>query len=197
MVLDLCGGEPSDLVIAGTITAFDKTVDFPPSEVRRLTGIDVSEVEMNRILAALGFAIDAAGDRWTVRVPSWRPDIEGKADLVEEITRIVGLDKLPTATLPLRNAVEMPKITVGQNRRRLARRALAARGLDEAVTWSFTEERHAALFSQGKEWLAQKGLRACQSDFLGPRRDAPIHFAEPDCGDRSEYGSRRSCLRAR
>ncbi len=159
MVLDLCGGEASDLAIAGAVPEFDKVVDFPPSEVRRLTGIEVAEDEMDRILTALGFTVETKTGRWRIRVPGWRPDIEGQADLVEEITRIVGFDQLPTATLPQNSAVEMPKITPAQSRRRLARRALAARGLDEAVTWSFTEERHAALFSEGEDWLSRKGLK--------------------------------------
>jgi len=165
MVMDLCGGEASHLVIAGDIPAVDRTVEFALPQVKRLTGIDVDNQKAVRILSDLGFEVTAntatgkAGDTWTVAVPSWRPDIGGKADIVEEITRIVGLDHLPATTLPPRTAVEMPKITLGQNRRRLARRALAARGLDEAVTWSFTEERYAAMFSEGAPWLAKQGLK--------------------------------------
>ncbi len=166
LVIDMCGGEPSELEIAGDIPVFDKTVSFPPTETKRLTGIEVDDEKAKEILEALGFNImpstgngDQQTKNWLVRVPSWRPDIEGKADLVEEITRIVGLDQLPTATLPQLNAVEMPKITLSQNRRRLAKRALAIRGLYEAVTWSFTDENHAALFCKGSEWLASEGLK--------------------------------------
>ena len=165
MVLDMCGGQASALVVAGEIPALNKKIKFSLDEVSRLTGIKVDAAKGKAILEDLGFKVEvnpAQGDvpwPWTVDVPPWRPDIEGRADLVEEITRIIGLDNLPTATLPPRSAVEMPKITLAQNRRRLARRALAARGLDEAVTWSFTEQSHAALFSSGAQWLTEQGLK--------------------------------------
>lgn len=157
LILDLCGGEASEIEIAGVVPQTEKTVAFPPSEVKRLTGIEVSETEIERILKALGFAVSRA-DPWLVDVPGWRPDIEGKADLVEEVARIVGFDKLPATILPAREAVERPKLTARQDRRRLARRALAGRGLLEAVTWSFTDARHAALFCDGENWLKAKGL---------------------------------------
>ncbi len=157
VILDVCGGSPSEVELAGEVPSFDKVVLFPPSEVKRLTGMDVAPEDCERILTALGFGV-AKSDPWQVRVPSWRPDVEGKADLVEEIARITGFDHLPTATLPLHNAVEMPKLTFAQDRRGLTRRALAARGFDEAVTWSFTDERHAALFCEGENWLKAKGL---------------------------------------
>jgi len=157
LILDLCGGSPSDMLIAGAPPLLRKTVAFPPSETRRLTGIAVQEERAEEILAALGFAVSRA-DPWLVDVPSWRPDIEGKADLAEEIARIVGFDALPAVTLPARTAVEAPKLTLAQDRRRLAKRALAARGMLEAVTWSFTDERQAALFCAGADWLAAQGL---------------------------------------
>lgn len=156
MILDSCGGRPSDVELAGEIPPFDRTVLFPTSEVKRLTGMDVEPAAQERILHALGFDVRKS-DPWQVDVPSWRPDVEGKADLVEEIARIVGFDHLPTATLPMRRAVETPKLTVAQDRRGLARRALAARGMLEAVTWSFMDERHAALFLSENQ-LKSQGL---------------------------------------
>ncbi len=157
LILDLCGGEASDILVAGAAPMLGKTVAFPPSETKRLTGIDVAQQRAEEILTALGFKVSRA-DPWLVDVPSWRPDIEGKADLAEEIARIVGFDALPAVTLPARAAVEPPKLTLAQDRRRLAKRALAARGMMEAVTWSFTDERYAALFSDGPNWLAAQGL---------------------------------------
>lgn len=157
IILDACGGKPSEILIAGEKPKSGKVVAFPPSEVKRLTGIDVDPEKSERILTSLGFKVSRA-DPWLVDVPSWRPDIEGKADLVEEVARIVGFAALPAATLPLRSAVETPKLTQPQIRRGAARRALAARGLLEAVTWSFTDERHAALFCDGSNWLAAQGL---------------------------------------
>ncbi|MEL7486902.1 MAG: phenylalanine--tRNA ligase subunit beta, partial [Pseudomonadota bacterium] len=157
LILDLCGGEPSEIELAGEVPQINKTVAFPPSEIKRLTGMDVPEEGAEKILAALGFAVSRA-DPWLVDVPSWRPDIEGKADLVEEVARIVGFDHLPTAALPALNPVEPPKLTPAQGRRQATRRALAARGMLEVVTWSFTEEKTAALFSKGENWLRAQGL---------------------------------------
>lgn len=157
IILDACGGSPSDILIAGEKPRAEKVVAFPPSEVKRLTGIDVAPEKSEAILVSLGFKV-ARADPWLVDVPSWRPDVEGKADLVEEIARIVGFSALPAETLPALAAVEMPKLTPAQTRRAAARRALAARGLLEAVTWSFTDERYAALFSEGPNWLAAQGL---------------------------------------
>ncbi|MFZ5618677.1 MAG: phenylalanine--tRNA ligase subunit beta [Pseudomonadota bacterium] len=157
IILDICGGTPSEIEIAGAKPKWDKVVAFPPAEVRRLTGVDVAPEKSETILLALGFKLRLS-DPWLVDVPSWRPDIEGKADLVEEIARIVGFDALPADTLPARAAVETPKLTQAQIRRGAARRTLAARGLLEAVTWSFTDERQAALFCDGANWLAAQGL---------------------------------------
>jgi len=157
LILDICGGEPSEVELAGAIPNPDKIVLFPSSEVKRLTGIDVPPEDADRILTGLGFNV-AKSDPWQVEVPSWRPDIDGKADLVEEVARIIGFDHLPAAPLPQRGAVETPKLTVAQSRRARARRALAAHGLHEAVTWSFTNEAHAALFCDGANWLRAQGL---------------------------------------
>ncbi|NWG72671.1 MAG: phenylalanine--tRNA ligase subunit beta [Parvularculaceae bacterium] len=156
LILEICGGAPSAVELAGAVPQTDKTVAFPPSEVKRLTGLEIGETEMERILKTLGFSVSKA-DPWLVQAPSWRPDIDGKADLVEEIARISGFDRLPSVTLPARAAVETPKLTPAQDRRRLARRALAARGLLEAVTWSFMDKRHAALFMSENE-LRARGL---------------------------------------
>ena len=157
IILDACGGNPSDIEVAGVKPSSQKTVAFPPSEVKRLTGVDVAPERSESVLTALGFKVSRA-DPWLVDVPSWRPDIDGKADLVEEVARIVGFAALPAAALPARAAVETPKLTPAQVRRGAARRALAARGLLEAVTWSFTDERYAALFCDGANWLAAQGL---------------------------------------
>ncbi len=158
LILDLCGGEPSEIAVAGEAPSDRAVIAFPPTETRRLTGIEVSDARASEILGALGFDVDAGEGPWRVAAPTWRPDIEGKADLVEEIARIVGYDALPTATLPLCRPVEVGAPTAIQTRRAAARRALAARGMHEAVTWSFTEKKAAALFSGGENWLAAQGL---------------------------------------
>ena len=156
LVLDLCGGEPSEIELAGAIPQTDNTVLFPPSEVKRLTGMSVEPEKAEQILTALGFVVRKS-DPWQVDAPSWRPDIEGKADIVEEIARITGFAHLPTETLPMLKPVETPKLTASQDRRRMARRALAARGMLEAVTWSFLDQRHAELFMRAGE-IKAKGL---------------------------------------
>ena len=152
LVLDLCGGEPSDLAVAGSVRVPDHRIDFPLSEVHRLTGLDLPSSDMHRILEKLGF--DLVGhpdnaDRIVARAPSWRPDVHGKADLVEEIVRIAGLDRVESQPLPREPGVPRPVLTLLQRRTRLAKRVLAGEGLLEAVTWSFVSDEQAALFGGG------------------------------------------------
>jgi phenylalanyl-tRNA synthetase beta chain len=155
LVLELCGGEPSQLVIAGAVPRAARVVEFPWSETRRLAGIDVAPAEATMILERLGFTVAADGqDGARVTAPSWRPDIEGKADIVEEIVRIMGVDNVPAAPLPRAAGVAAPVLTLLQKRARAARRALAAQGLVEAVTWSFVSQQQAGVFGGGGAALA-------------------------------------------
>jgi phenylalanyl-tRNA synthetase beta chain len=155
MVLDLCGGEASQASVAGAPPGDDRIVDFPWSETRRLSGLDVPAPEARAILERLGFRVSGTGERANVAPPSWRPDIEGKADLVEEIIRIHGVDKIAPQPLPrIEAAVVKPLLTPIQKRTRLAKRTLSARGLVEAVTWSFIARDEAILFGGGSERLA-------------------------------------------
>jgi phenylalanyl-tRNA synthetase beta chain len=156
MILDLCGGEPGEIALAGAPPARNITVAYPVTETKRLTGVDVSPERQVEILSALGFSVQRS-EPWLVDAPTWRPDIEGKADIVEEIIRIEGFARLPAQPLPALKAVEGPKLTPAQQRRRFARRALAGRGMMEAVTWSFCDEKNAALFMSANE-LKAKGL---------------------------------------
>ncbi|QFU17456.1 phenylalanine--tRNA ligase subunit beta [Microvirga thermotolerans] len=155
LVMDLCGGEPSEAVVAGRIPETRRVVSFPWSEVRRLSGLDLAPDESRRILEKLGFAVEGSGERVDVVPPSWRPDIEGKADLVEEVIRVAGLDRIAPRPMPrLEAAVARPILTLIQKRTVLARRALAVRGLVEAVTWSFIARDEAELFGGGSGRLA-------------------------------------------
>ncbi|MFL4968696.1 MAG: phenylalanine--tRNA ligase subunit beta [Xanthobacteraceae bacterium] len=154
MVLDLVGGTPSEVTIAGSPHAEDRVIDFPLSELRRLTGLDVPLTEVRRVLGHLGFFVAGQGERVKVAVPSWRPDIDGKADIVEEVVRIIGVDRVPAAPLDRGEAPRKPVLTTLQVRTRKAKRALSARGLVEAVTWSFIAKAHAQLFGGGKPELA-------------------------------------------
>lgn len=145
MVLDLCGGEASEMSLTGTIPTATSKISFPPAEVMRLTGLDISDEEKVRILTALGFDVQQ-GDTWTVTSPSFRPDIDGKADLVEEIARIYGLDHLPTDLLPPIDAGDRLAPALLPQRENLARQVANAAGYHEAITWAFCDAPHAALF---------------------------------------------------
>ena len=154
LVLQLCGGTPSEILLAGSVPTGRRTVEFPVSEVLRLSGLDVPPPRMIEALSALGFEV-ANPDKsiWRVLVPSWRGDIEGKADLVEEIVRIVGIDRVRPVAMTRPDAVARPILTPMQTRSRIARRALAGRGLVEAITWSFLPATHAAAFGGGGDAL--------------------------------------------
>jgi len=153
MVLDLCGGTPAEAEVVGYAGHQPKKVAFPVSEVKRLTGIEVAKAESLDILKRLGFKPEGEGDVVDVLVPSWRPDIDGKADLVEEVMRIHGVDNIAPQPLPSHAAVNGKILTTLQIRTRAAKRALASRGLMEAVTWSFIPSAHAEAFGGGRPEL--------------------------------------------
>jgi len=154
MVLDLCGGEPSDVVVAGSIEVPERSIELPLGEVARLAGLEVGSAEIGTILARLGFSVKEQGNHLLVAVPSWRADVHGKADLVEEIVRIIGVDCIPATAFDRGATPRRPILTPLQVRRRKAGRALAARGMVEAVTWSFIARDKAELFGGGQAELA-------------------------------------------
>ena len=152
LVLDLCGGEPSNLVVAGKVDTKREAIVFPWSETARLTGLDIPPQDAGRILEKLGFdVIQTPGnaDRTYITPPTWRPDVEGKSDLVEEIIRIAGVDRVPSVAMPRPSEIAIAVLTPLQRRTQTARRALAAEGLVEAVTWSFVSKTEAELFGGG------------------------------------------------
>ncbi|EIZ81145.1 phenylalanyl-tRNA synthetase beta chain [Novosphingobium sp. Rr 2-17] len=160
LIVELCGGEPSEVVRAGAAPATPKIVHFAPSLVEKLGGVKVSHAEQKRVLESLGFTIvgeDANWDEsWAVTVPGWRPDIDGAPDLVEEVVRIHGLDNVKSVPLPRADGVAKPTATPAQTLERRVRRAAAARGLHEAVTWSFLPEAQANAFASegnGGLWI--------------------------------------------
>jgi phenylalanyl-tRNA synthetase beta chain len=154
LVMEMCGGAPSENVVVGNAFGDDRVIDFPLAEVRRLAGIDVPFPEVKRILGHLGFMVAGSGPVVKIAVPSWRTDVHGKADIVEEIVRIVGVDKVPMTPFERGDAPRKPVLTAIQQRTRRARRALAARGMIEAVTWSFIAKPAAELFGGGGSELA-------------------------------------------
>lgn len=154
MVMELCGGTPSEVVVAGDPLPKETIIDFPLTELPRLTGMKLSLPEVRRVLEKLGFLAAGQNEVVKVAVPSWRPDVHGRADIVEELVRIVGVDKVPSTPFPRGADARKSVLTPIQNRTRKARRALAARGLTEAVTWSFVSKREAELFGGGSAPLA-------------------------------------------
>src|SRR5579862_359467 len=154
MVLDLCGGTPSETTVAGSADPPERVIDFPVSEIKRLAGLTVPLPEMRRVLERLGFFVAGQGERVKVAVPSWRPDVQGKADIVEEVVRIFGVDRVPPTPFDRGEAPRKPVLTPIQQRTRKAKRALAVRNLVEAVTWSFIAKPRAELFGGGKPELA-------------------------------------------
>jgi phenylalanyl-tRNA synthetase beta chain len=167
LILDLCGGEPSEVVVAGQAPAVPTAFAFDPARVGSLTGLSLTEDRIAEILTALGFAV-TRGSPWAVTPPSWRRDVDGPADLVEEVARIEGFDQLPSTPLPDQGAPSKGVLNPRQARVRLARRALAAMGYAEAITWSFTKQSIAALFGGGDEKLVVENPIAADLDCMRP-----------------------------
>ncbi|MCJ1899346.1 MULTISPECIES: phenylalanine--tRNA ligase subunit beta [Paracoccus] len=148
MILELCGGEASEVVTAGAVPDTTRSYLLEPARVSSLVGMDIPEAEQRATLAALGFRLE--GDR--AFVPSWRPDVQGSADLVEEVARIASLTKLQGQPLPRPQAgVPQPVLTPLQRREQAARRMAASLGYNECVTYSFIDHKAAALFGGGSE----------------------------------------------
>lgn len=145
LILEICGGEASAIVEAGAIPDWKREIEYNPAYHTQLIGFDVPAKRQREILEALGFAV--RGDKsFKVTPPSWRADVEGRADIAEEITRITGFDSIPSTSVRSEAAVAAPAETLNLSRARKARTALAARGLDECVTWSFMGRQDAQNF---------------------------------------------------
>ncbi|MCK5931288.1 MAG: phenylalanine--tRNA ligase subunit beta [Fulvimarina manganoxydans] len=168
MVLDLCGGKPSERILEAVKPIERKVVEFPYSEVKRLTALEVEKERQLDLLRALGFEAVDQGGHASVTVPSWRPDVDGKADLVEEVMRLSGVDTIEPQPLPTMGAVNGRILTTPQIRDRAARRALAARGMAEAVTYTFIPHEHAAAFGGGGDNLRLENPIAADMSDMRP-----------------------------
>lgn len=168
MILNFCGGEPSELVVAGAPPAWKRTIDFDPQHVLRLGGIDVPKDEQIAILKRLGFTVEDAGAMLKVSPPSWRSDIAISADLVEEVVRIYGLNKVASAPMERMHAVAKPVLTPAQRRVRTVRRELASRGFNETITFSFISREQAKLFGGGDDARQVDNPIAADLDALRP-----------------------------
>lgn len=151
LAIELAGGEASEIVRAGSPPIAEKIVSYRPARARALGGVDVPEAEQKAILERLGFEV-VPGERWQIRPPSWRRDVDGEADIVEEVARIHGFDKIETAPLRREPGVARPTATAEQKLEQKVRRAAAERGINEAVTWSFISESEAEPFG-GSAWI--------------------------------------------
>jgi phenylalanyl-tRNA synthetase beta chain len=146
MILDLCGGEASEVVVAGALPDVSRAYKLDPERLQSLVGMEIAEAEQRRILESLGFEMQ--GDM--AQVPSWRPDVMGTADLVEEVARVASLTKLEARPLPRASSgITRPVLSPMQKREAAARRTMAALGYNECVTYSFIDQAAAALFGGG------------------------------------------------
>jgi len=159
MVAELCGGTISARAQAGSPPIVEKIMAFDPARTLALGGLEVPEAEQRAILVRLGFGVSGGAAPWNVSVPSWRRDVDGPADLVEEIVRLHGLDKVQSVPLPRAEGVATPTATPAQKLERRCKRLMAARGLDEAITWSFIAAGEAARFG-GHYWRLENPLSA-------------------------------------
>ncbi|PHQ69651.1 MAG: phenylalanine--tRNA ligase subunit beta [Paracoccus sp.] len=165
MVIDLCGGEASEIVTAGEIPVTDRAYRLDPARTTSLVGLEISPETQRATLQALGFRLD--GDM--AHVPSWRPDVLGEADLVEEIARIASLTKLEGKPLPRpQPGVPKPILTPLQIREKAARRQAAALGYNECVTYSFIDEAGAALFGGGGDAVRVENPISSEMTHLRP-----------------------------
>jgi len=153
LILEICGGQASEVIRAGTPPSGAKVVHYEPALAEKLGGVAVPPAQQRAILESLGFGVVAmesmTGEQWSVTAPGWRPDIDGAPDIVEEVIRIHGLDKVESVALPRADGVARPTATPAQKLERRLRRAAAARGSHEAVTWSFLPEPDADAFADG------------------------------------------------
>ncbi len=168
LILELCGGEASEVRVAGEVPAPVPPVEFDPAYVAKLSGLTIAPDRSLEILSKLGFVVTGLGKALTVQPPTWRRDVEGKADLVEEVARIAGYDKLPATPLPELAASPGGVLTTRQGRAVTARRALAALGYAEAVTWSFMEHGLAERFGGGQAALILADPIAAELDCMRP-----------------------------
>lgn len=167
LILEWCGGEASQNVVAGGVPEWRRTIDFDPNYVAQLGGLEVPKAETVSILKRLGFVVDD-GTILKVTPPSWRGDVHGRADLVEEVVRIHGLGNIVSTPLTRGSAVAKPTLTSGQRRTRAVRRMLAARGFNETISYSFIPRADARLFGGGDDARQVENPIASDLDALRP-----------------------------
>ena len=153
MILEICGGEASELVVHGREPAWQRTYTLRYSRIKALTGVEVPEEKTLDILKDLGFKVSGGGEKIDCEVPPWRGDVIGEADLVEEVVRIWGFDNIPMVSMQNDKIIPSPSLDPSQIIDGKAKRTLANRSMAEAVTYSFLSSQHALLFGGGKDEL--------------------------------------------
>jgi len=168
MIIKLCGGEASKVTMSGRLPRKQATKTLKVPRVQALTGVEIPTQVIVNILENLGFEPQHKEDKVIVRVPSWRPDIDGEADLIEEVLRVYGYDKIPEVPLLPLNSVSSVPSDLSQTRVEKVRRKLASRGLVEAVTYSFIQSKNAEYFGEAKTELALVNPISSDLDLMRP-----------------------------
>ena len=184
MILDFCGGEASELTIAGEMPDWTRSASLRPDRLRSFGGADVPRDEAKTILNRLGFETEEDGDRIAVSIPSWRPDVEGEHCLVEEVLRVHGFDNIAAVSLPRETALPQPALNAIQRRAALVRRQLAGRGMLEAVTYSFMPGAMAELFGDVPDSLRIANPISADLDVMRPSILANLAAAAKTNADR-------------
>lgn len=166
LITELCGGQPSALVQAGEIPHYKRDIPFKSKKVDTLGGVKIEEDKAYQILEALGFSVNRQES--TITPPSWRADIEGEADLIEEVLRIVGYDAIPATPLPKLPQISKPSLAHAQKQVHLSKRILATRGMLECCTWSFMAEKNAATFGGVKDALKLRNPISADLNVMRP-----------------------------
>ena len=168
MILDLCGGEASEVVEAGAVPDSSRSIELRPSRIADLCGVELSRERQADILRTLEFTVEDKGDLLVAGVPSWRSDVELEACLVEEILRIHGFENIPELPLPRPSYLPHGVLTLAQRRASNVRTALCWQGLDEAVTFSFISAAQASLFGDVPETLKVANPISADLDTMRP-----------------------------
>jgi phenylalanyl-tRNA synthetase beta chain len=169
LVLEICGGEAGEKIIAGDLPKWDKVIRLRLSRIKNLGGIEIADKEVLGILTTLGFKTAAIKNGISeVIIPSWRTDVVGEADLVEEVLRVKGFDLIPTQMLARADGVAKPTITPAQKRAKTVKRRLASIGLNECITWSFISQKNAVTFGGGQSQLVLENPISSELNCMRP-----------------------------
>ncbi len=163
LILELCGGEAGEPVIAGAVSDNRREIDFDLAQLPRLTGIELDGATIRNYLSALGFVVQPRDSNLHLTTPTWRHDVSTTACIVEELARLHGYDRIPPVPVTRTEAVGSTVLSSEQRRRAIVRRAIADRGFHEAVTWSFTRPEWARFFDGASPILLRNPINAEQS----------------------------------